>query len=329
MPRAVISVDRRANGEFASNAHRAFPLLDAFSEAEWDVGLLNINRALPELEQAARTGVVFVLADTFASGSPGAERWRAPHGFREWLERLSVPFVGSGYAGMRRSSSCDKAASRRALAEAGVPVPPGLAMSRCDTVDTTRVAAELPGPLVVKQATATGVGVGVHLAHTTDELAELIDWHHRVRRHDTIVERFIDGREFSGWVIEQGGIPGCYELVEIRKPATMPILDQDAKLRARLVGAFSTHPDAPETLPGPALPEPLRRQLADTVVAAHAACGLRHYSRVDLILHDGVPFVLDVNAAPEIADAGLGSVAEARGETLADVVARLAHEALR
>jgi D-alanine-D-alanine ligase len=209
-----------------------------------------------------------------------------------------------------------------------VAVPRGVVSRRGDPVDAQRVVAKLHKPVVVKQATGTGVGVGVHLARNGKELAELVAWHHRIRGRDVIVEQFIPGCEFSGWVIERGGDPFCYGLVEIRKPRGAPILDQGAKLRSTLVSAFSSEPQVPETLPMPTLSAQVRAKLEATVVAAHRACGLRHYSRIDLILHNGDTFVLDVNAAPEVAEVGLGAVAERRGDTFADVVTSLAREAM-
>lgn len=329
MPHAMLSVDRREDGRFESNAHRAFPLLDAFTACRWDVGLLNINLALDRVEERARNGVVFVLADTFAAGSEGAGRFPDGHGFRDWLTVRRLRYVGSPGAAIRGSSTGDKIAARGTLAAAGLTVPAGTAVRRGAPVDSAAVMATLGRPVVVKQATGTGVGVGVHLARDPAQLDELLQWHQRVRGRDVVVERFIAGREFSAWVIDRDGEPRCYGLVEIGKPPGTPILDQGAKLRSRLVPAFSAEPRNPEVLPCPPLGEPLRAVLATTVVAAHRALGLRHYSRTDLLVAEDAAHVLDVNATPELAEPGLGAVAECRGETFAGVITTLAREALR
>lgn len=328
MPHVRISIDRRDDGAFESNAYRAFPLIDAFTEAGWDVGLLNINLALHRVEEAARDAVVFVLADTFAPGSPGEEHFHGRHRFRDWLGRRDLRYIGSDYTAILRSSTGDKIAARDMLVDAEIPVPAGTAVRRGRPVDSATIMADLGRPVVVKQATGTGVGVGVHLAWSVTELDKLVDWHHRVRGRDVVVEQFVAGREFSGWVLERGGEPLCYGLVEIRKPFSAPILDQRAKLWSMLVEAFSPEPRVPEVRPCPHLPVDLQEQLENTVVAAHRACGLRHYSRTDLIVDDRSAKVLDVNAAPEIAEVGLGAVAEQRGDSFCDVIDALAREAL-
>jgi len=72
----------------------------------------------------------------------------------------------------------------------------------------------------------------------------------------------------------------------------------------------------------------LQQRLSATVLA-HRGFGLRHDSRVDLILNGADAFVLDVKAAPELMEAGLGSVAGAHDETFCEVVLVRARAALR
>jgi D-alanine-D-alanine ligase-like ATP-grasp enzyme len=324
-----VSVDRRGDGSFRSNAHRAFPLLDAFAEARWDVRLLNVNQPLEAVRAAARDAVVFVLADTFAGDSPGSRRWPQPHGFRSFLAAASLRFVGSGYRGVSRSSSGSKATARRVLASADIAVPDGTVLRRGRDRDLASLAGACAFPVVVKQVAGTGGGVGVHLVRSAVDLRDVVRWHWEVRDQDVVVEEFVDGREFSLWVVERRGEAADYGVIEIRKPAGEPILDQGAKIRSRFVEAFSASPSHPEGRIDPPLPRSVTRPIREAALAAHRACGLRQYSRVDLIVRDRIAYVLDVNACPEVTEAGLGAVARARGETLASLLARLAKEVVR
>src|SRR5262249_23027197 len=156
-------------------------LLDAFADGGWDVRLLNLNQPLEVLRAAAQDAVVFVLADTFVPGSSGAERWPHPHGFRSFLDAASLCFVGSPDRGVSRSSSGSKATARRVLAKAGVAVPAGTVVRRGRERELERAKAAYAFPVIVKQATATGGGVGVHLVDSAAELQDVVRWHWDIR----------------------------------------------------------------------------------------------------------------------------------------------------
>ena len=59
-------------------------------------------------------------------------------------------------------------------------------------------------------------------------------------------------------------------------------------------------------------------------VAAHVALGLRHISRIDMIVVDGVPVFFEGNVAPGMTETSLAPLAmEAAGRGVGEVVAAL------
>ena len=59
-------------------------------------------------------------------------------------------------------------------------------------------------------------------------------------------------------------------------------------------------------------------------VAAHRALGLRHLSRIDIIVRDGEPVFLEANVAPGMTETSLAPLAiEAADRTLGNVFAGL------
>ena len=143
-------------------------------------------------------------------------------------------------------------------------------------------------------------------------LAARIAWIRRTFGQAALIEEFIDGREFhvSLWGNER---------LEV-----LPVAEMDfscfADLRERLCtyeAKFtpgSRHYEKIETL----LPAPLApaeaAALSDVCRRAYRAHGCRDYARMDVRLHNGIFYVLDVNPNPDFSpDASLVCAAETAG----------------
>ncbi len=262
----------------------------------WDVATcamtLDLAAAARQLRDAA-PDLVFNLvesldgADVMAVAAPAL------------LERLGLRFTGSGLAAL--ALTADKRATRRALAAAGIPVPP-------DPDDGWR------GPFIVKRATAhASAGLGAHsvVAAPPDVPP------------GSYAEAYIEGREFNLSLLADGpdvAVLPAAELLFRDWPADMPrILDYAGKwqpghkLYQRTLRGFQVEPE-------------LAQRLGRLAVACWRALGLAGYARIDLRLAaDGVAYVIDVNANPCLSeDAGFAAAAARAGLRHADVVARIA-----
>jgi len=315
-PPLLVSVDRRGRSDFGPGWQPARAMADRFIRAGVPAVLVDINEELTRTLRRWPESPFFVVADTFADGSPNREHHPQPFGLRRALEQHGRPYLGSTYDAYRCSSSGDKIAAREILASR-VALPRGIAVRGGDAARAAaKIARELRFPVVVKRARNSGASIGVDLARDEAELRTVL----RARLAadpPLVVEEYVAGRELSVWILELGRDAEAFGIVEVHKRTA--ILTQRGKVLGRTGRPGKTIAEALFETP-PRLSQLLRRRVEDAALAAHDALGLRHYSRVDLIVREGVPYVLDVNARPQIGGEGLGAVARSRRKRLDTVL---------
>ncbi|MBL9005125.1 MAG: hypothetical protein JNJ46_12810 [Myxococcales bacterium] len=318
----MVSIDYRGGTRFGPGYERALALVEALEKAKESVRLLNINEPLVTLKERLAAGFVVVVADHFAPCSEGARCWPGAHGFRRCLDQIQARYFGSRYEPLMRSSSGNKILARRWLSPV-VAVPAARIVRRCAPSSPERIIRALGLPLVVKRTVDTGASVGVHYVDSVSDLGRAIECELLDSQQDVLVEAFVPGREMTVWVRDLGSRPSCYAIVEVRKPRNSPILTNVGKnLSGVGRGGQSPPARAPMFDIEPALTGRMRAQVRSVALRAHSTCGLRHYSRVDLIVGAHGPVVLDVNAAPVLADNGLGRIARRKGKSFSELLSQ-------
>lgn len=297
---------------------------------ERDVSLRSGRRVADSL---MAHGLQVELRDPDASLLPWlrAERpdvvWPALHGasgedgaLRGLLEFLGVPFVGSRASAARLA--WDKPTAKTLVDLAGVPTPRSITLPRdafrelgADAVFGT-ITEELAGPLVVKPAQG-GSAQGVTLVDDPAGLPRaMVDAY--TYGDVALVEQRITGTEIAVSIIDTGDGPVALPAVEIE-----PLSG---------VYSFEARYNAGETrFYAPArITEEVAARAAESALLAHRALGLRHISRVDLILdRAGTPWFLEANVLPGLTETSLlPQSLEAAGHDLGWVYARLAEAAL-
>jgi D-alanine-D-alanine ligase len=198
------------------------------------------------------------------------------------LGAAGIPYTGSRPRACMRCM--DKEAARDAMENAGVPVPPGFAVTPDARIDF----AELIGKwktIVVKPA-SNGSTVGVAI---TDSATEAVRALNAVWDVDTkaVVEKFIPGRELTVTVFGSGGDAFALPAIDIR-PAS-GFYDYKSKYTK---GATEYLCPAP-------LDDETAARLAGYARKSHEALECRTYSRVDFRLTgEGGLFALEINTAP-------------------------------
>ena len=234
---------------------------------------------------------------------------------QELLEILGIPFTGPGVAACVRC--IDKALAKHELRAAGVPTPDWLAFNEvafrelgaADALDG--LEERLGFPLVVKPSRG-GSALGVKFAAAREEvpaaLVSAFSYDDRV-----VLERFVDGRELAVSILGDAPLP----VVEAT-PTGGDRYDFEARYE---IGRTSF------TCPAE-LTEDEEAAVNSAALAAYEALGCTGFSRVDLILGEAGPQVLEVNAIPGLTDTSLlPQAAEAAGisfEELVDSILRLA-----
>jgi D-alanine-D-alanine ligase len=273
--------------------HQALPL-------EADAGL--VERLGEE-----RPDVAFV-----AMHGPGGEDGTA----QELLEILGIPFTGPGVAACVRC--IDKVLAKHEMRAAGVPTPDWFAFNETafrelGAADALGALEERLGfPLVVKPSRG-GSSLGVKFAASWFEVPEALvsafSYDDRV-----LLERFVEGRELAVSVL--GGEP--LPVVEAI-PAEGDRYDFEARYE---IGRTSF-----------ACPAELgdeEESVTAAALAAYEALGCSGFSRVDLILGEDGPQVLEVNAIPGLTDTSLlPQAAEAAGMSFEQLVERIIDLALK
>lgn len=213
---------------------------------------------------------------------------------QRFLEGINKPYTGS--RPMPSSVAMNKILSREAFVMAGLMVAPGFAAKKEDDQNEIvyRAVREIGPPLVVKPA-CEGSSLGVKIVYSPNELLlaiqEAFDYGGKI-----IIEKFIKGREATVGVLEEFRKTQYYPLppVEIIPPKQKLFFDYESKY----------DDSSREICPGRFGCE-ISKQLLETAIKAHCALGLRHYSRVDMIVAKEAVYVLEVNSQPGLTSQSL------------------------
>lgn len=285
---------------------------DSLTGYGWQVDLRDADGSLLPALREERPDVVWPALHG-ASGEDGA--------LRGVLEALDIPFVGSRSTSARLA--WDKPTSSALVARAGVHTPRSVTLSH----DVFRelgavgvleaIAGEHPVPLAVKPARG-GSAQGVTLVEDVADLPRAMVTAYTYC-DDVVVEQLIRGTEVAVGIIDTGDGPVALSAVEI-VPRNGPY-------------GFEARYNAGETtFYTPArLSDAFAAAAAEAAIAAHVALGLRHLSRVDLIIDAaGTPWFLEANVLPGLTETSLVPQAlSASGFDLGWTYAELAEQAIR
>ena len=253
--------------------------------------------------------------------------WPALHGasgedgaLRGLLDFIGVPYVGSRSDASRLA--WDKPTAKTIVSRAGVPTPTSITLPR----DAFRelgansileeISDEFSGPLVVKPAQG-GSAQGVTMVDDRALLPRaMVDAY--TYWDVALIEQKITGTEIAVGIIDNGDGPVALPAVEI-----VPLSG---------VYSFEARYNAGETrfyVPARIDPDVAARA-AETALMAHRALGLRHLSRVDLIVDGaGTPWFLEANVLPGLTETSiLPQALEAAGHDLGWVYSALADAAI-
>jgi len=241
---------------------------------------------------------------------------------QELLEVLEIPYTGSGVHACMRCF--DKVLTKYALREGGLPTPDWVSLSEIGFQDLGAadalggIAERLRFPLVVKPV-SQGSSLGVKHAPTAAELpaalVAALSYGTRV-----LLEHHIEGRELAVSLLARGGGDPDVEALPI-----VEALPRGAEYD------FAARYEIGETdFVCPAeLEEDVAERVRDIALSAWRLLGARGFARVDMILGEDGPTVLEVNPIPGLTETSLlPQAADAAGVSFDEVVERVLAEAL-
>ncbi len=284
---------------------------DALRDAGCAVQVSDVDATLLDTLRAKGTDVVWPLLHG-ASGEDGA--------VRDVLDLIAVPYVGSGPVACREA--WDKPVAKAVAARAGLRTPDFVALPHtvfrelgADAV-LRAIVDQLGLPLVVKPAQG-GSALGVTVVRSAEALPRaMVDCF--AYGDVAMLERHVTGVEVAVSVLEVGSGPQALPPVEIVPDGG--VYDYDSRYTAGATEFFCPARLTPDSSDA----------VRDAALRAHAAFGLRHLSRTDLIVDaGGVPWFLEVNVAPGMTETSLlPQAVDAAGQRQGDVYRQLVEAAL-
>ena len=204
------------------------------------------------------------------------------------FDLLNIKYTGSGYDGSQMAMQKD--ITKKILLSSNVPVASGITYSSEDAIYFKEEILDKIGlPCVIKPVEG-GSSVGVIIARTVDILSQALE---SAKVYDTsvLIEKYIEGREFSVGVIDGKALP----IIEIIPKSGF--YDYKNKYQAGLT----------EEICPANLDEDSTRTIQEMAEKAYEALKLNVYARIDFILdkYTNVPYCLEANTLPGMTETSL------------------------
>jgi D-alanine-D-alanine ligase len=280
---------------------------DALAKLGHDVVPVDAGGDLVRRLKEARPEVAFIALHG-AGGEDGTAQ--------ELLEILGIPYTGPGVAACGRSA--DKVAAKHELRAAGIPTPDWVAFNatafrELGAADALEEIEERLGfPLVVKPArggSALGVRFAASRADIPEALLAAFSYDERV-----MLERHVSGRELTVGLLDGEPLP----IVEV-----LPKDEDRFSYEARYEIGRTEYICPAE------LDTRVAAAASDAAAGTWSALGCEGFARVDVLLGDDGPEVIEVNAVPGLTDTSLFPMAtEAAGLAFEEACGRIVELAL-
>jgi D-alanine-D-alanine ligase len=226
---------------------------------------------------------------------------------QEMLELMDIPYTGPGVTACRLTF--DKALAKEIMKAQGFETPPFVTLDAAcfkelgaaELIST--IVEKLGLPLIVKPS-GQGSSLGIKVVREEEELAKAVIgalcYDNRV-----VIERFISGTELTVAVLNGDALP----IIEIVPPRE--IFDFNA-----MYTAGETEYYVPARLDSD-----MEARVREVALGVCRLFGTEQFSRVDMIVENGTPLVLEINTSPGMTETSLFPMAaEAAGMAFAELV---------
>jgi D-alanine-D-alanine ligase len=236
---------------------------------------------------------------------------------QELLEILGIPFTGPGAAACARCM--DKVQAKDAIEDAGLPTPEWFAFNQTafrefGAADALgRLEETLGFPLVVKPSRG-GSSLGVKFAASANEVPQALvsafSYDDRV-----LIESFVEGRELAVSILGDEPLPVVEAILLEGDRYDFEARYEIGRTRFVCPAELSAEEE---------------RTVTEVALGTYRALGCTGFARVDLILGEDGPWLLEANAIPGLTDTSLlPQAAEAAGLSFEQLVERILDLALK
>ena len=200
------------------------------------------------------------------------------------LEILKVPYTGCGV--MSSAIGMNKEFTKRVLRDANLPLIKSVCISKGENL--FEKTQDLVYPLMVKPV-CEGSSFGMSKVNNQDELVKAVFEASKFRQ-DILIEEYKVGINATVGVLEKDGKPFATDILELRPHNEW--YDYEAKYTKGMTDFI---------LPAE-ISEEMTKEVKDCAVRAFKACGCSGVSRVDFLIVDDIPYILEINTSPGMTD---------------------------
>lgn len=261
--------------------------------------------------------LTFDFAYIIIHGTPGENGL-----LQGYFDLIGMPYSCCGV--LAASLTCSKYFCNKYLSTMGIPVAKSILLHKEDTVETDAVVAELGLPMFVKP-NAGGSSYATTKVKTAEQLQPAITDAKNEATGEVMIESFMQGTEITC---------GCYMHTEISADGTrtqtlraLPITEVVPKTEFFDVDA--KYNGAVEEITPARLPEELTKRVQELTKSVYSYINAKGIIRVDYIIIDGEPHLLEVNTTPGMtATSFIPQEVRAAGLNICDVMDDVINQSL-
>jgi len=205
-------------------------------------------------------------------------RWGEDGTVQGLLEIMGIPYTGSGVLGS--AMAMDKVVMKMVFESMGIPTP-------AYTMAEEGNKVHFPLPFVVKPANE-GSTIGISIVKKQKEVGPAIK---SARKYDTkvMVERYIEGDEITVGIVNGEVLP----VVQV-KPSS-GFYDFEAKYTKGMT----------EYIVPAKITRPIAKKATAIALEVYSAFELSGCARIDMLVDDDLPKVIDINTSPGMTETSL------------------------
>ncbi len=233
--------------------------------------------------------IVFNIAEGFNGISREAQ-------IPAMLEFLNIPYTGSDPVTL--GICLDKSRTKEILSYYKIPTPQFILIEKEEHFDNF----DFPLPAIVKPV-AEGSSKGIFnssIVRSHEELIREVQKVHQVYNQAALVEKFLEGREFTVAILGNGKNAKVLPIIEMKfeelPEGVLPIYSYEAKW------ILDTREEPLDIYECPAnIDEKLKRRIEKVALDTFKVLRCRDWSRIDIRLDEnGIPNILEINPLPGI-----------------------------
>jgi D-alanine-D-alanine ligase len=244
-------------------------VLQGLKRCGYNVTAIDVNSDLAGKLKRLRIGTAFIALHG---------RWGEDGSVQGLLEIMGIPYTGSGVLGS--AMAMDKVVMKMIFESVGIPSPAYTMVEEGNTV-------HFPIPFVVKPANE-GSTIGISIVKKQKEIGPAIK---NARKYDkkVMVERYIEGDEITVGIVNGEALP----VVQV-KPVS-GFYDFKAKYTKGMT----------EYIVPAKINKSVAKKAAAIALEVYSAFELVGCARIDMLVDDDLPKVIDINTSPGMTETSL------------------------